>query len=109
MTRAGVFSLGVMADLAVSDKLTLHGAVAMAEAAEGDYTDAAGNKVSISDEYGWEVDLGASYKLLDNLTYKVEAGYMAIDDFFKDWSDIDSATTDEDDLYLISHTLTMKF
>jgi hypothetical protein len=109
MTRAGLFSIGVMADLAISDKLTLHGAVAIAEAAEGDFTDALGNKVSISDEYGWEVDLGASYKLLDNLTYKVEAGYMAVDDFFADWSDIDSATTDEDDLYLISHTLTMKF
>jgi hypothetical protein len=110
MAAAGVHCIGVLADLKVSDKMTLHGALAYAMAAEEDgVSDAAvalGGS-SIDDEYGWEIDLGMSYKLLDNLTYKVEAGYFAAGDFFKDVAD--NLGTDEDDLYLLSHTLKMTF
>ena len=110
MATAGVHCIGISADLAVSDKLTLHGALAYAMAADEDgVSDAAvllgGSK--IDDEYGWEVNLGASYKLLDNLTYEARAGYMAAGDFFKDVAD--NMGTDEEDLMLLSHHLTMTF
>jgi hypothetical protein len=107
MKRAGVMCLGIIADMAISDKLTLHGALAYAEASEGDYKDATGVSIKRDDEYGWEVDLGASYKLLDNLTYKVEAAYFATGDFFKDYAT--DMGTDEEDLYMLSHTLKMTF
>ncbi|MCB2182528.1 MAG: hypothetical protein KQH63_10910 [Desulfobulbaceae bacterium] len=100
MAIAGVLCLGVHSDFQVSDQLTLHGALAYAWA---DETDALGN--DIDDEYGWEIDLGAKYKLLDNLTYEVRAAYMDTGDFFDDLN----GTDDEEDLYLLSHHLTMTF
>ena len=116
MATAGVHCIGVSADLAVSDKLTLHGAFAYAWAADEDgVSDAAVllGGTSIDDEYGWEVDLGAKYKLLDNLTYEVRAAYMDTGDFFADIVENNNLLTgsndDEADLMLLSHHLTMTF
>ena len=97
MSSAGVHCIGIHTDYKVSDQLSLHGALAYAEADE--------EPNNIDSEYGWEVDLGAKYKLLDNLTYEVRAAYFGADDFFDDTGDVDES----EDLYLLSHHLTMTF
>jgi hypothetical protein len=111
MVAGGVQCIGLHSDFQVSDQLSLHGAVAYAWA---DTTDALedpilGYGVSIDDEYGWEVDLGAKYKLLDNLTYEVRAAYFNTGDFFDDIAATATPSQDSDDLYLLSHHLTMTF
>jgi len=40
-------------------------------------------KTALSDELGFEFDVTASYKIYDNLTYKVGAGYLWTGDYFK--------------------------
>jgi len=107
MTTAGVNCIGVHADYQVSDKLSLHGAVGYAWADDTNYLEKVTYETSIDDEYGWEVDLGAKYKLLDNLTYEVHAGYFNTGDFFDDISSTEDL--DSDDVYLLSHQLTMTF
>ena len=113
MGQLGVHCIGISADLAVSDKLTLHGAVAYAMSAEDEvkYGAAANQKREYDSEYGWEVDLGASYKLLDNLTYEVRAAYFDVGDAFGDYDDLNvNVPVDEaSDLMLLSHHLTMTF
>ncbi len=104
MKIAGVQCLGIHADMPVSDKLSLHGAVAYAWA---DTTAVAELVVpGIDDEYGWELDLGAKYKLLDNLTYEVRGAFFKTGDFF---DDLNGAAAGVDDIYTLSHHLTMTF
>jgi hypothetical protein len=97
MVKAGVHCIGIHTDYKVSEQLSLHGALAYAEADDA--------PKDVGDEYGWEVDLGAKYKLLDNLTYEVRAAYFDADDFFDDTGEADES----DDLYMLSHHLTMTF
>lgn len=97
MTNAGVISLGVHADFAVNDKLALHSAIAYAEADEA--------PANVDDEYGWEIDLGVSYKLMDNLTYAVDFGYLVTGDYFEGVNGVN----DTNDIYVLNHRLTMEF
>ena len=90
--KYGVKCYAVLADYKVSDRLTLHGALAMGTADDV----AAGS----DDDYGMEYDLGVAYKLLDNLTYSAQAGYVTVGDFFG---------ADAEDITLLTHSLTMKF
>jgi len=106
MTESGVSCVVLHSDFQVSDQLTLHGALGYAWADTTDVVEA-WRGVSVDDEYGWEIDLGAKYKLLDNLTYEVRAAYFNTGDFFDDIAT--SAGQDSDDLYLLSHHLTMTF
>jgi len=104
MAASGVHSLGVHADYQIDDQLTLHGAVAYAMADDTGYVESLANiNNSVDEEYGWEIDLGTKYKLLDNLTYEIHAGYLIAGDYFEDISD------DADDVYMLSHHLTMTF
>jgi hypothetical protein len=96
MTTAGIVSLGVHANFAVSDKLSLNSALAYAQAESERAT-------ALDDEYGWEIDLGMSYALLDNLTYQMDFGYLMTGDFFE------TATADAEDVYVLTHRLTMEF
>ena len=57
-----------------------------------------------SDKYGWEADIKASYKIYDNLTYMVGAGYFWTGDYFKGAT---NATTGND--YLLMNQLTLNF
>ncbi|MBU0909185.1 MAG: hypothetical protein KKA54_12835 [Proteobacteria bacterium] len=106
MTTSGVNAIVLHSDFQVSDQLSLHGALGYAWADTTDVIEA-GYGVSIDDEYGWEIDLGAKYKLLDNLTYEVRAAYFNTGDFIDDIATV--AGQDSDDLYLLSHHLTMTF
>ncbi len=72
---AGAHGLVASADFSASEKLAFHGAIGWAQAAD--------EKTGFDSDYGWEIDAGASYKLLDNLTYNLNFGYLATGDFFK--------------------------
>ena len=93
----GVKCYAVLADYKISDRLTLHGALAMGSADEVG--------AGWDDDYGMEFDLGVAYKLLDNLTYSAQAGYVAVGDFFQ----YGVAGSDPEDITLLTHSLTMKF
>jgi len=97
---AGVHCYALIADYKVSDRLTLHGAIAYGKA---DETAAYG--AAVDDSFGMEYNVGAAYKLLDNLTYEAHFGYVDAGDFFQ----MGDATADIQDITLLSHSLTMKF
>ncbi len=94
---AGVHAIVAAVDFAASDRLTLHGAIGWAQA------DA--EKAGWDDEYGWEYNVGAAYKLLDNLTYEAHFGYLDTGDFFE--GGVAGANTEN--VYLLTHHLTMTF
>lgn len=98
ITNSGVQAIVLAADYKVSDRLALHGAVGYAEA---DEVRTAGQ----DDEYGFEYNVGAAYKLLDNLTYEAHFGYLDTGDYFKSAP----ATDDTENVYILSHHLTMTF
>ncbi|MDW7771572.1 MAG: hypothetical protein SCH71_01655 [Desulfobulbaceae bacterium] len=96
---SGVHAVMLLADFNASEDLTLHGGLAWAQADETDWFGP-----ELDDEYGWEFDLGLAYKLYQNLTYEVHFGWWAVGDF----AELGGATTTED-IYLLSHHLSMKF
>jgi len=68
---------------------------------------ASNNYVSYEDdEYGTEIDLTASYKIYDNLTYTVGLGYLWAGDYFKG---LEGSEADVDDTYLVMHRLDLVF
>ena len=99
MSTAGVHAVVAAADYAVSNQLSLHGAIGWAQA---DETQLAGQ----DDEYGWEYNVGAAYKLLDNLTYEAHFGYLDTGDFFNGANNSPDIT---ENVYLMTHSLTMTF
>ncbi|MDH5298326.1 MAG: hypothetical protein OEV91_04835 [Desulfobulbaceae bacterium] len=109
VANAGAHALVLMADYKVSDKLSLHGGIAYAQADEEVDSHAGAAKATSylgrDDEYGWEYNVGAAYKLLDNLTYEAHFGYLDTGDFF----DSTLNAGDADAVYLLSHSLTMTF
>jgi hypothetical protein len=133
MATAGVNAIGWYAVYQVSDKLTINGAIGYAWADEtGTWDDVVleDDAAALTDldgrdeEYGWEIDLGVSYKLLDNLTYELHFGYVDAGDFWEADPTINSPAglvaaanaagitnfeNDPENIYLVSHHLTMKF
>ena len=95
---AGTHAIVAGADFQATEKLSIHGAIGYAEAAD--------EMAGWDSEYGWEIDAGLGYKLLDNLTYNLHLGYLATGDFFKTgtpgWSDVN-------DITLLYNNLSMKF
>jgi len=64
------------------------------------------------DDYGYELDVTASYKITNNLSYMVGAGYLWTGDYFKynNYGYSGGATEiDVDDVYLITNKLTLSF
>ena len=108
VSQAGVHSIGIDASFVVNDKLTLGGAIGTAWADEE-------QTWNQDTEYGVEYDMTIAYKLLDNLTYTVNLGYLDTGDFFKaDANDAAYAQTNTNterlnDIYLAANTLTMTF
>lgn len=95
--QAGVNAFVALADYQTTDKLTLHGGIGAGWADDA--------PAGWDDAYGWEFDLGAAYKLYKNLTYEVHFGYWAVGDFAK----LGHPDYNTQDVYLVSHHLTMKF
>ena len=100
LSRDGVHGVVLAADYAVSSHLTLHGAVAWAKADEV-------NIANKDDTYGWEYNLGAAYKLLDNLTYEAHFGYLDTGDYFKSNTTLNDSQPEN--VYILTHSLTMVF
>ncbi|MEW6594517.1 MAG: porin [Thermodesulfobacteriota bacterium] len=96
-TDDGVKAFVLAADYKVSDRLGLHAAIGYAEADE--------ETATYDDEYGWEYNIGAAYKLLDNLTYEAHFGYLDTGDYFKGAA----GANQTENVYLLSHSLTMTF
>ena len=94
--NAGVHAIVLSADFQASDKLGLHAAVGAAEAAS--------ELPGYDSDYGYEVNAGASYKLLDNLTYNLHFGWLATGDFFKL-----GTANDVQDITVLYNNLTMTF
>jgi hypothetical protein len=59
----------------------------------------------VSAQYGTELDLTASYKIYDNLTYMIGVGYLWTGDYFKGYD----TTAQISNNYLLSHKLTLNF
>lgn len=114
--QAGCKVLALFADYQLTDKLGLHAGAASGWA---DAPEAAKNVFGFTaetpdDHYGYEFDLGASYKLMDNLTYDLHLGYMVTGSFFDDiasspTSDMGGMGWDTHDIWLATHSLTMSF
>ena len=66
---SGVDLLYAGASFPLNDTLTLRGALGQAWTNEDDYT---GGK----DDLGFEIDLGVTWKIMENLTYKGDIGYL---------------------------------
>jgi hypothetical protein len=99
MSTAGVHAVVAAVDYAVSNQLSLHGAIGWAQADEE-------QAVGQDDEYGWEYNVGAAYKLLDNLTYEAHFGYLDTGDFFNGAGNTPDIT---ENVYVLTHSLTMTF
>jgi predicted porin len=65
--------------------------------------DATGERSSVDDDLGWEVDAKMSYKITKNLTYFVEAGWFSAGDFYKD------TLGDDEDVVQAVHGLLFTF
>ncbi len=94
---AGVHGLVASADFQASEKLGFHGALGWGQAAS--------ERPGYDSDYGFEFDAGASYKLLDNLTYNLHFGWMSTGDFFKMGDPLASTN----DITLLYNNLNMSF
>ena len=94
---AGVHGLVAAGDFKASDKLSFHGAFGIAEAAD--------EMTGYDSDYGYEIDAGLAYKLLDNLTYNLHFGWMSTGDFFQ----MGDATAETNDITLLYNKLYMTF
>jgi hypothetical protein len=89
-------------------KLDIMASIAYAYADKKPYsgwTTTGGGTEFLSDAYGTEIDVTATYKIFDNLEYMAGGGYMMTGDFFKGAS----TTFNKADNYLLMHRLTMTF
>lgn len=100
MSNSGVHAVVAAVDYAVSNQLTLHGAIGWAKADEVPIANTLQD-----DEYGWEYNVGAAYKLLDNLTYEAHFGYLDTGDFFNGNTNVDTTNN----VYVLTNSLTMTF
>jgi hypothetical protein len=59
-----------------------------------------------SREYGYEIDLTATYKITNNLSYMLGAGYWMVGDYYKGTGDTGQ---DVDDNFMVINKLTLTF
>lgn len=94
--ESGIQALILHSDLALSDRLRLHGGLIYGMGAD----DLADMNI-----YGLEIDLGASYAIFNNLLYEVNFGYLDAGSIMKQFND----ANDPDDMFLLTHQLTLEF
>jgi len=97
---SGALAVVALADYKVSEDLTLHGGLGWGKADETDWIGP-----GVDDDYGWELDLGLSYKVYQNLTYDIHFGYWGVGDF----AQLGMSDLATEDIVLLSHHLSMKF
>jgi hypothetical protein len=94
----GAIALALFGVLQASDKMSFNGAIGHVWADEPNAV-AAG----LDDKVGLEIDLGMTYKLMDNLAYTAQFGFLKAGDM------LDEAFGDANDIYVLLHSLTMTF
>ena len=94
----GYLFLNMFADYKVTPKFSLGSALTWAKA---DEVQIAGQ----DDDYGLELDVTATYKIYDNLSYMVGAGYLWAGDWYK--KGVAAAQVDND--YILMNKLTLTF
>lgn len=94
---AGVNAMVMSTDFSATQDLILHAALGYAMADK--------EMAGWDNEYGFEYNVGAAYRLLDNLIYAVHLGYLDTGDFFT----LGTKYTDTNDIFLASQHLTMSF
>jgi len=82
------------------------GALAYAKAVEDDTLQNGSRYQAKDSDYGWELDATVSYKITDNLSYMVGAGYLWAGDYFTPKG---SDTAIINDIYVITNKLTLTF
>lgn len=93
---------------AISDTLSLNGAIGQAWVDEDRYTNG-------DDDLGWEVDLGLTWQVMDNLTYSAGVGYLDKGDEILRGTALSTnasypfAGTDGDDTYVCVHEVKVEF
>ncbi|HQB29783.1 MAG TPA: hypothetical protein PLO86_03390, partial [Syntrophales bacterium] len=92
----------VYGEFAPIEKLKLFASFTWAKA---DEKPRIGGKDFVSDDYGYEFDITATYKLYDNLDYMVGFGYFVTGDYYKGTSD----SNEVENNYLVVNRLTLNF
>ena len=96
-TNNGLQIFNLYADYKVTPKFSLGAALTYAKADEV--------PAGWDSDYGTEFDVTATYKLYDNLTYMVGAGYLFTGDYYKGLNG--AGKTDND--YILMNKLTLNF
>jgi hypothetical protein len=91
----GIIALAGWARFAANEKLTLNAAIGQVWADKDFGLD--------NNDIGLEVDLGMSYKILDNLSYSLQGGYLATGDMVED------IFGTSEDIFMLVHSMTMTF
>ena len=99
MQLSGVHGVVVAADFKASDKVALHAALGVA------WSDEEADSIDQDDDYGWEINLGVKYQLLDNLNYNLNFGYLDTGDYFE-MGDLD---WDTEDVYAVTNSINLSF
>ncbi len=88
------------------DKLDVMASVTYAFADQKPWA-TAGNPATayLYNDYGWEVDLTATYKITNNLSYMLGGGYLFTGKYYKGTSDANELTND----FLVLNKLTLTF
>ncbi len=106
-SQSGLEGIVVHAGYDVNNRLRIKGAFGLAKGNKESKQEAA---ILSEEYYGWEVNLGASYKLLDNLLYEAHFGYLNTGDYFDGYAiDAGQSGVYENFIYRLTHKLTMKF
>jgi hypothetical protein len=92
----------VYGEFAPVEKLKLFASFTWAKA---DQKPRIGGKDFVSEDYGYEVDVTATYKIYDNLDYMVGFGYFFTGDYYKGTSD----SNEVENNYVVLNRLTLNF
>ena len=91
----GMIALAAYLVAPINDQLTVNAAAGHVWADKHDFG------MDLDSKIGWEVDLGMSYKLADNLTYSASLGYL------KPGQMLEDLLGDTNNIFALVHSLTM--
>ncbi|MBC8208930.1 MAG: hypothetical protein H8E79_07170 [Desulfobulbaceae bacterium] len=90
-------SFAIGATFSATDKLTLLSTIGITQPQNEPFI--------YNSNFGWELDLGVAYKLLNNLTYEVHFGYMDTGEAFTE----SPTLTEVEKITILTNKLTMSF
>ena len=104
--KQNLLAYNLFAGFNPTPKLNLDAQLWILQADVDKYWDAFGvRRVAVSKNYGVEFDVTATYKIYDNLSYMVGAGYFWTGDYFKGTSATNTVSND----YVLLNKLTLTF